>query len=75
MAFAEAAYSALGIVLLSGCGVLSYNQITYMGCHNGGKLRTAVCGLIYRKVSVCRPLITSSADDDEGDTVMPMIRF
>lgn len=52
MEFSEVCYSAAGIVLLGLCGVFSYNQITYIGCHNGGKIRTAVCGLVYRKVSV-----------------------
>lgn len=53
MQFNDAAYSAVAIVLLSVCGVFSFNRITYMGSYNGSKVRTAVCGLVYRKVGVC----------------------
>ncbi|XP_055676629.1 probable multidrug resistance-associated protein lethal(2)03659 [Lutzomyia longipalpis] len=45
----EAIICAIGIILLNGLGVFTSNHITFRGCHNGMKVRVAVCSLVYRK--------------------------
>lgn len=39
------------MVVISGLGVLTINQLFISGYHNGMKARVAICSIIYRKVS------------------------